>query len=126
MNEIFIKYGSRNKNINRGYRKLDVWKEAIDLFALVKKKLDEVKILSLKSKGQIEDSILSASSNIAEGYSRRFLKENIQYISVALASLAENYSQIFALLNSNDIDEVWFKIYDDRHYCFENKLMSSL
>ncbi|MCK9210530.1 MAG: hypothetical protein M0P61_06830 [Ignavibacteriaceae bacterium] len=44
MNEIFIKYGERNKNINRGYRKLDVWKEAIDLFALVKKKLNEIKI----------------------------------------------------------------------------------
>lgn len=124
MNEIFIKYGERNKNINRGFRKLDVWKEAIDLFAIVKKKLNEVKNISLKTKGQIEDSILSGSSNIAEGYSRRFLKENIQFNSVALASLAENYSQLFALLNSNDIDEGWFKIYDDKHYCLENKLIN--
>ncbi|MCK9210531.1 MAG: hypothetical protein M0P61_06835 [Ignavibacteriaceae bacterium] len=61
---------------------------------------------------------------MAEGYSRRFLKENIQYNSVALASLAENYSQIFALLHSNDIDEVWFKNYDDKHYCLENKLIN--
>jgi len=124
MDEIFIKYGERNKNINRGYRKLDVWKEAIDLFAIVKKKLNEVKNISLKSKGQIEDLVLSVSSNIAEGYSRRFLKENIQYNSVALASLAENYSQIFALFNSNDIDEAWFKFYDDKHYCLENKLIN--
>lgn len=28
----------RNRNINRGFRKLEVWKEAIELFVFVKKK----------------------------------------------------------------------------------------
>lgn len=37
-------------------------------------------------------------------YSIRSLKECIQYINISLSSIAENYSQIFALFNSNDID----------------------
>ena len=29
----------RNKNLNRGFRKLEVWREAIDLYAFEKKAL---------------------------------------------------------------------------------------
>jgi len=39
-----------------------------------------------------------------EGYSRRGLKENIQFNNIALSSLAENYSQVFSLFEGNDID----------------------
>jgi four helix bundle protein len=81
------------------------------------------KELPFKTKAQIEDSALSISSNIAEGYCRRFLKENIQFNSIALGSLGENYSQIFALLNSVEIDESWFNEYDTIHYSIENKLI---
>lgn len=113
----------QNKNINRGFRDLEVWKEAIQLFAFVRDKLKKLGDLSFKVKAQIEDSILSVSSNISEGYFRRSLKENIQYISIALASLGENYSQIFALTNSGDIEIDWFKEYDKMHYSLENKLV---
>lgn len=91
MNKIAKKYLDKNKNINRGYRKLEVWQEAINLFAFVKSKLNSIKELSYKVKAQIEDSALSVSSNIAEGYCRRYLKENIQFNTIALASLGENY-----------------------------------
>lgn len=115
---------NRNKNINRGYRKLEVWKEAIELFAFVKKRLNNLKTVSFKVKAQVEDSMFSVHSNIAEGYSRRYLKETIQFNSIALASLAENYSQSFALLESEDIDRVWFDEYDSKHYSLENKLIN--
>jgi four helix bundle protein len=115
---------NRNRNINRGYRKLVVWQEAIGLFVFVKKKLDTIKTISFKVKAQVEDSIFSVHSNIAEGHCRRHLKENIQYNTIALSSLGENYSQIFALLNSNDIDREWFDEYDQRHYSLENKLIN--
>ncbi len=115
---------NRNRNINRGYRKLVVWQEAIELFVFVKKKLDTVKTISYKVKAQIEDSIFSVHSNIAEGHCRRHLKENIQFNTIALSSLGENYSQIFALLNCNDIDKEWFDEYDQRHYSLENKLIN--
>ena len=113
----------QNKNINRGFRKLEVWKEAIELFAFVREKLKTLVNLSFKIKAQIEDSIFSVSSNISEGYCRRSLKENIQYLSIALGSLGANYSQIFALNNSGEIDIAWFKEYDKLHYSIDNKLI---
>jgi four helix bundle protein len=114
---------NRNKNINRGYRNLEVWIEAIELYVFVKNKLNTVKTIPLKTKANIEDSIFSVHSNIAEGYSRRYLKEYIQFVNIALASLAENYSQIFALYSSGDIDQKWFDEYDKKHYSLENKLI---
>lgn len=95
---------NRNRNINRGYGKLEVWKEAIELYVFVKNKIRTLKSVPFKIKAQIEDSILSCPSNIAEGYSRRSLKEYIHFVNIALASLSENYTQIFALLSSVDID----------------------
>ena len=84
MNPIAEKYLENSKNINRGYRKLEVWKEAVELYSFVKKKIKTLSELSFKVKAQIEDSALSVSSNIAEGYCRRHLKENIQFNSIAL------------------------------------------
>lgn len=123
MNDQMNNYLNKNKNINRGFGKLVVWQEAIDLFSFVKKKLKMMDAVSFKVKAQIEDSALSASSNIAEGYCRRHLKENIQFNTIALASLGENYSQIFALFNSEIISEDWFNEYDSIHYSVENKLI---
>lgn len=117
------KYLGLNKNINRGFRELRVWREASDLYSFVKKKLEKMNSISFKVKAQIEDSVFSVSSNIAEGYCRRYLKENIQFNSVALSSLGENYSQVFTLFNANEIDEKWFQEYDSRHYSVENKLI---
>lgn len=114
----------RNKNINRGYRKLEVWQLAIELYVFVKNKIRLLNDVPFKVRAQVEDSAFSCSSNIAEGYSRRGLKENIQFNNIALASLAENYTQIFALLEGKDIDQNWFDDYDTRHYQLENKLIS--
>jgi hypothetical protein len=53
----------RNKNLNRGFRKLRVWREAIDLYVFIKEALDEIKRLSFKIKDQILDSAFSIHSN---------------------------------------------------------------
>lgn len=114
---------NRNRNVNRGYRKLEVWQEGIELYVLVRKKLKSIDSIPFKVKAQIEDSILSCPSNIAEGYSRRSIKENINFVNIALASLSENYTQLFALHSSEDIDRIWFDEYDKKHYSLENKLI---
>jgi len=121
MNEEII---NRNKNINRGFRKFEVWKEAINLFVFVKKQLNIINTVSYKVKAQVEDSIFSVHSNIAEGYARRHLKENIQFNNIALVSLAENYSQVFSLSSSKDLNKIWFDEYDKKHYLLEIKLIS--
>ncbi len=84
-------YLLKNRNSNRGFRNLEVWNEAVDLYSLVNNVLGKIENISFKVKAQIEDSILSVSSNIAEGYCGRSLKENIQFVNIALGSLGENY-----------------------------------
>ena len=70
---------NRNRNNNRGFRKLIVWQEAIELYVFVKKKIRKLNEVPFKVKAQVEDSIYSCHSNIAEGYSRRSIKEYIQF-----------------------------------------------
>ncbi len=117
-------YLTRNKNINRGYRNLNVWKEAVDLYSFVDDILKNANNISYKVKAQIEDSIFSVSSNIAEGYCRRSIKENIQFVNIALSSLGENYSQVFTLFNANKVTEERFNEFDIKHYSLENKLIN--
>ncbi|MCF8332456.1 MAG: four helix bundle protein [Bacteroidales bacterium] len=114
---------NKNRNINRGFRKLVVWMEAIDLYVYVVDELRNLSEMPYKVKAQIEDSALSVSSNIAEGYSRRSLKETIRFNNYALSSLAENYTQILAQLNVERVRQEWFDIYDAMHYSIENKLV---
>ena len=61
---------NRNRNINRGFRKLVVWQEAIELYVFVKEKIKKLNQVPFKVKAQVEDSIYSCHSNIAEEYSR--------------------------------------------------------
>ena len=121
MNEEII---NRNKNINRGYRKLEVWRESIELYIFVKTKVRSLKDVPYKVRAQVEDSAFSCPSNIAEGYARRGLKENIQFNTIALSSLAENYTQILALSEGEDIEKSWFDEYDSKQYSLENKLIN--
>jgi len=114
----------RNKNLNRGFRKLRVWREAIDLYAFEKKILGKMKGISFKIKDQILDSGFSISSNTVEGYCRRSIKEYIQFVNVALGSAGENYSQMYALLRSGEISQNTFDEFDKRHYGMENKLLN--
>ncbi len=115
---------SKFKNINRGYISLEVWRESVDLAVRVRNLLKLSKNISLKVKSQTEDSIVSVASNIAEGYSRRFIKEYIQHLNYSLASLSENYTQILILNRSDDISDEWFEEYDKLHYSLENKLLA--
>ncbi len=52
------------------------------------------------------------------------LKRTIQFNSIALGSLGENYSQVYTLFNADIIDEEWFNNYDKLHYSLENKLIN--
>ncbi|MFH1933618.1 MAG: four helix bundle protein [Pseudomonadota bacterium] len=114
----------RNKNLNRGFRKLRVWREAIELYVFVKEALGGIKGLSFKIRDQILDSAFSISSNLAEGYCRRSIKEYIQFVNVALGSAGENYSQMYALLRSGEISQTTFDEFDKWHYGVENKLIN--
>lgn len=77
------------RNKNRGYIRLIVWQKAIGLFelfwriAFVEAKID------FKLRSQFVDAAHSVSANIAEGYGRRSVNEYLQFLYVALGSMAE-------------------------------------
>ena len=84
------------RNINRGYMKLEVWQKAMELYQMVNRATAESKI-GFKMRGQITDAALSVPSNIAEGYSRRSIREYIQFLYIALASLSETLTRTIGL-----------------------------
>src|SRR5712692_9113828 len=84
------------KNRNRGYMQLEVWHRAVDLFQLVWK-ITHAHPIDFKLRNQIGDAAQSVSSNIAEGYGRRSIHEYIQFLYVALGSLAETLTRAIGL-----------------------------
>jgi four helix bundle protein len=103
---------------------LDVWNLGIQIYQEIHQLLCSKKNLSFKISAQIEDAALSMSRNIAEGYARRTLKENLRFYEIATASSTEVYSQLYALNQTQQISDVEFKGLDDKLYEFENKMIA--
>lgn len=118
-----MKEYTKYRNINRGYMKLDVWQKAIELNKLVAKTVYSEPRIDFKLRSQIVDSSLSVASNIAEGYSRRSIKEYIQFLYIALASMSETLTRSVGLREIGFITEKQFQEIDSLHYEIENKLI---
>ena len=115
---------TERKNLNRGYMKLDVWNDAINLFQLVNNILLKIDRLDFKLKAQILDAAQSISSNIAEGYCRRSINEYLQFLNISLGSSGELMTRIIGLKSIKQINEETFEEFDKLHYLVENKLLS--
>ncbi len=115
---------TKRHNLNRGYMKLEVWNDAIQLFKYVNRKINEIPKLDFKLKAQILDAAQSISSNIAEGYCRRSLKEYLYFLNVALGSSGELLTRTIGLREADLISTEYFEEIDKLHYAVENKLLS--
>jgi four helix bundle protein len=92
---------------------LDTWKEAHRLVLSIYELVDRLPprekfVLS----SQMLRAAISITSNIAEGFGRKHLKEKIQYYSMARASLTEPQNQLIICKDVNYVDnkgfsEVW-------------------
>ena len=74
-------------------------------------------------------SVDSVHRNIAEGYCRRSLKEYLQFLNIALASLGESVSGAHVYRRADQISETEFEEWDRLAYKIENgikKLIESL
>jgi len=111
------------RNRNRGYMKLDVWQKAIELYKLVWKIVYEEIRLDYKLRSQIADAAQSVSGNIAEGYSRRSIREYLQYLYISLGSLSEMLTRTIGLKVTEQITTTQFNEIDALHYEVENKLL---
>lgn len=121
---IIILEFTKRRNINRGYMKLDVWNNGIQLYRMINENVKEVPTLDYKSKAQILDSAQSISSNIAEGYCRKSINEYLYFLNVALGSCGELLTRSVGLRVTNFISAKNFDEIDKLHYAVENKLIS--
>jgi four helix bundle protein len=111
------------KNKNRGYQRLRVWQDAIILY------VDTCKIfrpLPFELKRVTSQAIASADSvhrNIAEGYCRRSIREYIEYLYTALASLGESVSGYHANHEAKQLSDKDFEVLDAQAFKLENGLL---
>ena len=111
------------KNINRGYKKLDVWNNAIELYVLSTRIFQGLSKEYLKVAGNSIDAAHSISRNISEGYCRRSIKEYLNSLNYSLGSCGEFHSSYYACFKARQISEAEFEVLDVLHYKVENQLI---
>src|SRR5210317_2422820 len=111
------------KNINRGFKKLRVWQDAVSLYVLACKIFANFPFELKKVAGNSIDAAHSISRNIAEGYCRRSLKEYLNYLNIALGSCGEFHSSSVGFMKANQITEGEHEQLDQLHYKVENELL---
>jgi four helix bundle protein len=88
----------------------------------LKKTVSNYSLIAHEDRGCI-DSSNSISRNIAEGYSRRSIKEYLNFLNMALGSSGEYHSCIFSFYKANQITKEEFEQMDKLHYKTENELI---
>ncbi len=111
------------KNKNRGYRSLYVWKDAKKLFGITTMIFRNPPFEYGKIYSNQLASVDSVHRNIAEGYCRRGIKEYIQFLYIALASLGEAVSASEVYHESGLISEVQYEEWDKLAFKMENGLL---
>jgi len=111
------------KNINRGFKKLRVWQDAIDLYVLAGGIFANFPFELKKVASNSIDAVHSISRNISEGYCRRSLKEYLNYLNIALGSAGEFHSCYLSCKKANQITAEEFEKLDQLHYKVENSLI---
>jgi four helix bundle protein len=111
------------KNKNRGYQKLRVWTDAVEYY---KKTWEVFKKLPYELKRVASQQVASSDSihrNIAEGYCRRSIHEYLKFLYIALGSLGESVSGLYAYKDANQISPEDFEMLDALAFKLENGLL---
>jgi len=111
------------KNINRGFKKLRVWQDAISLYSLACRVFSRFPFELKKVASNAIDSAHSISRNIAEGYCRRSIKEYLNYLNIALGSCGEFHSSCCSFHQAEQITNEEYEELDELHYKVENGLI---
>lgn len=85
----------KNHQELKSFKDLNVWQKSADLAALiysVTEKFPKAEIYGITN--QMRRTVISISSNLAEGFKRRHKKEKIQFYNIAHSSATELESQI--------------------------------
>jgi four helix bundle protein len=115
---------TERKNINRGFKKLRVWQDAISLYILCCKIFAKFPFELGRVAANSIDAAHSISRNISEGYCRRGLREYLNYLNIALSSCGEFHSCYESFKQAGQITDKQFEELDQIHYKVENGLIS--
>jgi hypothetical protein len=77
---------TKRHNMNRAYMRVDVWELGIALSKMVWEFLGDSR-MDFKLRSRLINAAQSVPANIAEGYSRRSLKEYMQHINPTIRSV---------------------------------------
>jgi four helix bundle protein len=119
-----MKEYTKRYNLNRGFMKLEVWRNSIELFKLSVEITHLISGLDLKLKSRILDSVQSISANIAEGYCRKSISEYLHFLNISLGSSGELFTRVIGLNEMKLITADQFNEFDCKHYEVENKLLA--
>ena len=111
------------RNKNRGYQKLRVWNDAVDYYVQTCRVF---RGFPYELKRVVSNMIASTDSihrNIAEGYCRRSIREYLNFLNIALASLGESVSGLQAYRKANQLGKDDFEKLDALAYRLENGLL---
>jgi len=111
------------KNKNRGYQKLRVWNDAVEYYKQSFFIFRKFPYESKRVAGQAIASSDSVHRNIAEGYCRRSIHEYLNFLNIALGSLGESVSGLYAYRESGQITAEEFEKLDALAYRLENGLL---
>jgi four helix bundle protein len=112
------------RNINRGFKKLQVWQDAVSLYAEACTIFMKFPFHLARVAENTIDAAHSISRNIAEGYCRKSLKEYLNYLNIALGSCGEFHSCCESFKRAQQITEDQYNRLDEIHYKIENKLIN--
>lgn len=111
------------KNINRGFKKLRAWQEAVSLYGLACKLFSKFPFELKKVASNSIDAAHSINRNIAEGYCRRSLKEYLNHLNIALGSCGEFHSCYVSFRQAEQLTHEDFEKLDQLHFRVENELL---
>ncbi len=117
------------KNKNRGYQNLRVWHDAIEYYRISCPVYRSFPYELRRISSQGIASCDSVHRNIAEGYCRRSIREYINFLYIALGSLGESVSGLYAYRKAGHLTEEDFQKLDAVAFKLENgllKLVNSL
>jgi four helix bundle protein len=111
------------KNVNRGFKKLNVWKDSVSLYMVACKIFTKFPFELKKIAANSIDAAHSISRNIAEGYCRKSLKEYLNHLNIALGSCGEFHSCYASCMQADQISKEEYEKLDQLHYKVENQLL---
>ncbi|MGD8410015.1 MAG: four helix bundle protein [Desulfobacterales bacterium] len=111
------------KNKNRGYQKLRVWQDAIEFYKQTYNLFRDSPFELKKVASQAIASSDSVHRNISEGYCRRSVHEYIKFLYIALGSLGESVSGLYAYRAADQINKDEFEKLDNIAFKLENGLL---